>query len=84
MSGKKKAGKKKLPNLVLTPREAYELKWFCQNVVGVRGDFYEILDKVNTFNQRLIRLEGTCKLIEKHFGEKLKEPETFMVRPHPC
>jgi hypothetical protein len=54
---------------ILTYAQAKELKWFCDNVLGVRNDMYDILDsvqaKTKTFENRIKRLEKTCDLIEK-------------------
>ncbi len=58
--------------LELTPKQAYELKWFCRNVVGCRQEFYAVSDVAKKFDERLKRLEKTCEIIEKHFGEKLE------------
>ncbi len=57
---------------VITYSEARELKWFCRNVVGIRKDFYETMEMANRFNDRLIRLEKTCELIEKFLDEKIE------------
>lgn len=56
----------------LTYEQARELKFFCKNVVGVRQDMYEIVEKVDKFDARIRRLEKTCELIEKYFGEKIE------------
>lgn len=55
----------------LTPQQLYELKWFCRNVVGTREEFYSVMNKANSFDDRLKRLEKTCETLEKFFGEKL-------------
>jgi hypothetical protein len=55
----------------LTGKQAYELKWFCRNVVGTRQEYYEVMEKALAFDKRLERLEKTCELIEQYFGEKL-------------
>lgn len=50
---------------MLTYAQLKELKWFCDNVTGVRMDFYAVLDLVNKFDTRIERLEVTCRTIEK-------------------
>lgn len=59
----------------LTGKQLYELKWFCEGVVGLKGDFYSVLESVEKFNERLKRLEKTCDLIESFLekeGQKLE------------
>lgn len=73
-------GEKSMKQKVLSTTEAMHLKWFCQNVVGCRQDFYEVFDKANKFDERLQRLEKTCGLIEKFLGEKI-EPFYFKAKP---
>lgn len=53
----------------LTGQKLYELRWFCENVTGVKGDMYPIMDKVNSFNDRIARLEKTCDVIDKLIKE---------------
>lgn len=60
--------------LVLTPKQAYELKWFCENVVGVRQEFYKLSNAITKFDMKVGRLEKTCEAVEKYFGEKLQSP----------
>jgi len=57
---------------ILTYEQARDLKWFCQNVMGVREDMYGTIDKVNAFDDRIKRLEKTCEIIEKFLGEKIE------------
>lgn len=54
----------------LTYQEARELKWFCENVVGVRHDMYSTIDAVTTFDKRIKRLEKTCDLIEEYLAKQ--------------
>lgn len=56
----------------LTYAQARDLKFFCQNVLGVRQDMYSVLDRVDGFNRRIARLEKTAALIEKFLGEKFE------------
>lgn len=56
---------------VLTYEQARELKFFCRNVIGTRQEYYAVMDVANKFDDRLLRLEKTCALIEEYFGEKL-------------
>lgn len=58
---------------ILTHAQALELKWFCQNVNGVRQDFYRLNMKVSDFDARVARLEKSCALIEKYLGEPIGE-----------
>jgi hypothetical protein len=58
------------PKLELNDRQVKELKWFCDNVTGLRKDFYEVYDLVASFDKRIKRLEKTCELIEKHLNEE--------------
>ncbi len=58
---------------ILTYEQAKELKWFCNNVTGLRQEFYPLLDRLNAFNGKLERLERTCQLIEKFFSEHPNE-----------
>lgn len=51
---------------ILTNAQARELKWFCDNVTGVRQDYYKVVEVAGKFDERLKRLEKTCDLIEKH------------------
>lgn len=60
----------------LTYAQARELKFFCQNVVGVRVDLYSTLATVETFDKRIQRLEKTCELIEEFLGEKIEPAPT--------
>lgn len=55
---------------ILTYQQARELKWFCGNVTGLRQEYYPLLDRWNAFDARILRLENTCKLIEKFLSEK--------------
>jgi hypothetical protein len=57
---------------ILTYEQARDLKWFCQNVVGVRQDMYSAIESVKSFDERIARLEKTCDLIEKFLGEKIE------------
>ncbi len=52
--------------------QARELKWFCQNVMGTRQEFYAVMDQANAFDARLQRLEKTCAAIEKFLGVKIE------------
>lgn len=63
----------------LTYEQGRELKFFCQNVAGVRMDMYTTIDAVNKFDERLKRLEKTCELIEKFLGEKIKPTKSPFV-----
>lgn len=65
------------PPKTLSYEQAKELKWFCRNVVGTRGDFYDVVDKTNAFDERLTRLEKTCDLIEKYLGENIEGFESL-------
>jgi hypothetical protein len=65
---------------ILTYEQAKELKWFCQYVLGTRQDYYSVMDKANSFDLRLQRLEKTCKLIEEFFGEQLKTTESAFFK----
>lgn len=66
---------------ILTNAQARELKFFCQNVIGVRQDMYETIEKTQAFDERIKRLEKTCMLIEKFLGEELKPFGTFFGQP---
>lgn len=54
---------------ILKYAQARDLKWFCQNVAGVRSDMYETIESVNKFDDRIKRLEKTCEMIEKFLGK---------------
>lgn len=69
----------KKDKMILTYEQARELKWFCQNVLGTRQDFYAVMEKTNSFDSRLERLEKTCRLIERYFGEQLKPTKSAFV-----
>lgn len=61
---------------VLTYEQAREMKWFCQNVVGLKHEYYEIMDKANGFQGKIDRLMKTCEVIEnflKIHGEKFDQ-----------
>ena len=58
--------------MTLTYAQAKETKFFCQNVMSIREDFYSILEKTEAFDLRIKRLEKTCELIEKFLGEEIK------------
>ncbi len=60
---------------ILTYEQARELKWFCKNVAGVRQDMYNTIDTVLKFDDRITRMEKTCKIIEDYFGEEIKAHE---------
>lgn len=62
----------KKEKMILTYEQARDLKWFCQNVAGVRQDMYSSMEKVQKFDDRIQRLEKTCALIEKFLGEKIE------------
>jgi hypothetical protein len=65
---------------VLTYAQAKELKWFSKNCVGLRTEYYELMDKFLAFQHKLDRLNSTCELIEKFFGDQLKdEPENETI-----
>ena len=66
-------------NRELTGQQLYELKWFCNNVVGVRKDFYSVKGSVDKFDERLTRLEKTCAAIDKFLKDRGDEG----VRGHP-
>lgn len=55
--------------VVLKADQVRELKWFCQNVVGTRQEFYALFDKVLDFKQKIDRLNVTCKNVEKFLKE---------------
>lgn len=57
---------------VLTTAQALELKWFCENVLGVHMDFYAVEAKVCEFSARLQRLEKTALLVEKFLGKPIE------------
>ena len=57
---------------ILTYEQARDLKWFCQNVAGVREDMYAAIGEMTKFDDRIKRLEKTCELIEKFLGEKIE------------
>lgn len=61
--------------VVLKADQVRELKWFCQNVVGTRTDFYALLDQVLAFKQQIDRLNVTCKIIEKFLKELGEDSE---------
>lgn len=50
---------------ILTYAQAKELKWFCDNIAGVRTDFYSTINTVAKFDERISKLEKTCDLIDK-------------------
>lgn len=56
---------------ILTYEQAKELRFFCRNVTGTRQEFYELLDKMNKFKDKLDHLDKTCKTIEEYFGQEL-------------
>ena len=41
---------------ILTYEQARELKWFCKNVTGTRKEFYEALEVVNKYKEKIDRL----------------------------
>jgi len=65
---------------ILTYEQARDLKFFCQNVLGVRQDMYEIMHKTNSFDDRIKRLEKTAVMIEKFLGEKIEATPTHKSR----
>lgn len=67
----------KAKSIEVTGRQLYELKWFCQNVVGVRQDMYSTIDKVNNFDARIKRLEETATNIERWL-EKVEVPQDLL------
>jgi len=69
----------KKDKMILTYEQARELQWFCQNVAGVRIDFYSVMEKAYSFDDRLTRLEKTCETIEKFFGEQIKPTQSAFV-----
>lgn len=69
----------KKDKMILTYEQARDLKWFCQNVAGTRQEFYSVMEKTNSFDDRLARLEKTCETIEKFFGEQIKPTQSAFV-----
>lgn len=55
---------------ILTYQQAKELKWFCENVAGVRTDFNKFLDAQVKFEQRIRRLETVCAMIEEFLEQR--------------
>lgn len=50
---------------ILTYEQARELKWFCNNVVGTRKEFYEALELVNKYKDKIDRLGAQADEILK-------------------
>ena len=67
----------KAKSIEVNGRQLYELKWFCQNVAGVRTDMYETIDRVNGFDARIKRLEETAANIEKWLA-KVEVPQELL------
>lgn len=67
----------KAKSIEVTGRQLYELKWFCQNVAGVRQDMYSTIDTVNKFDARMKRLEETAANIEKWLA-KVEIPQDLL------
>lgn len=55
---------------ILTYQQARELRWFVKNCVGLRTEFYALLDKMNKFKNQLDRLDKTCQTIDDFFKDK--------------
>jgi len=70
----------KKEKMVLTYDQAKELKWFCRCVVGTRQEFYQHLDEMNTYKDKMDRLYKTCQLIEKFLGEEIKPFESPFLK----
>lgn len=60
---------------VLTYQQARELKWFCENVAGVRQDMYRTEDIIIKFEEKIKKLEATCDLINNFLSQEKPEPE---------
>ena len=58
MSQKKK-------QVILNGHQLMELKWFCQNVVGTRQEFYDLLDKFVAYKTKIDRLDDFAKTVKK-------------------
>lgn len=54
---------KNKPNKVLTSAQARELKWFCNNVVGTRQEYYKVLDMAEEYKRKFDRLNETAESI---------------------
>lgn len=54
---------------ILTYQQVRELKWFSDNVTGLHLEYYKLLDQVNAFNEKMKRLQNTCKSIENYAKE---------------
>jgi hypothetical protein len=55
---------------ILTYEQARELKWFCKNVAGTRSEYYEALDVVNKFRDKIDRLYEASLTIKTYFAER--------------
>jgi hypothetical protein len=62
MSQKKK-------QVILNGHQLMELKWFCQNVVGTRQEFYDLLDKFVAYKAKVDRLHDFSKSVSKFLKE---------------
>ena len=65
--------RKKDKSKTLSYAQAEELKWFCQNVIGLRKEYYAALEKIAGLGTKLGRLERTVDLIETFLMEKNNE-----------
>jgi soluble cytochrome b562 len=50
---------------LLTFEQAKELKWFCKNVAETRQEFYDRLESIEKFRNKLDRLQQTADMILK-------------------
>lgn len=69
---------------ILTYAQARELKFFSDNCLGLRQEYYELLGNVLKFGEKLERLSKQGLLIEdflrRNPGERIDEGETNEVR----
>ena len=67
----------KAKSIEINGRQLYELKWFCNNVAGVRQDMYSTIDTVNKFDSRMKRLEETAERINSWL-DKVEVPQELL------
>lgn len=63
------------PKVVLTKEQVRELKFFCESVVGTRGDYYKLLDQFLAYKARIDRLNQFVKNVKKFLKDLGEDPE---------
>lgn len=54
----------------LTPEQARQLKWFCNNCTGLYHEHYAVQGQLTKFTYKLERLLKTCELIENFLSQQ--------------